>query len=200
MKILNETIEHLQNDFATKTELAKKLFSENSLLKIEVKQEELIDCYDPRQFDNIGTMACFHKRYNLGDGNKHNFKSEQFNSFGELKEAIINEVGTNAIILPLYLYDHSGITISTKPFSCGFDSGQIGFIYAMRNSEGMTVEQITNNLEKEVELYDKYLRGEIYSYYIINQVTGEFVESCGGFYSEKEAQEAAKEALNNITN
>jgi len=31
--------------------------------------------------------------------------------------------------LPLYLYDHSGITISTGPFSCPFDSGQVGFIY-----------------------------------------------------------------------
>jgi hypothetical protein len=30
----------------------------------------------------------------------------------------------------LYLYDHGGITISTGPFSCPRDSGQVGFIYA----------------------------------------------------------------------
>jgi len=32
------------------------------------------------------------------------------------------------IILPLYLYDHSGITMNTTGFSCGWDSGQVGYI------------------------------------------------------------------------
>ncbi len=34
------------------------------------------------------------------------------------------------VILPLYLYDHSGITMSTGAFSCRWDSGQVGWIYA----------------------------------------------------------------------
>ncbi len=34
------------------------------------------------------------------------------------------------VILPLYLYDHGGITMSTGPFSCRWDSGQVGWIYA----------------------------------------------------------------------
>lgn len=32
-------------------------------------------------------------------------------------------------MLPLFLYDHSGITMSTGPFHCPWDSGQVGFIY-----------------------------------------------------------------------
>lgn len=36
------------------------------------------------------------------------------------------------IILPLYLYDHSGITMSTSVFSCPWDSGQVGWIYASK--------------------------------------------------------------------
>lgn len=36
------------------------------------------------------------------------------------------------IILPLYLYDHGGITMSTGPFSCPWDSGQLGWIYALK--------------------------------------------------------------------
>jgi hypothetical protein len=32
------------------------------------------------------------------------------------------------VILPLYLYDHSGITMSCGPFSCPWDSGQVGII------------------------------------------------------------------------
>jgi len=35
-------------------------------------------------------------------------------------------------IQSLYLYDHSGITMSTSPFSCPWDSGQVGFAYVDR--------------------------------------------------------------------
>ncbi len=38
------------------------------------------------------------------------------------------------IILPLFLYDHSGITMSTGPFSCPWDSGQVGWIYASKKT------------------------------------------------------------------
>ena len=34
------------------------------------------------------------------------------------------------VILSLYLYDHSGITMNTTGFSCPWDSGQVGWIYA----------------------------------------------------------------------
>lgn len=36
------------------------------------------------------------------------------------------------VILPLFLYDHSGITMSTSVFSCPWDSGQVGWIYASK--------------------------------------------------------------------
>ena len=32
-------------------------------------------------------------------------------------------------ILPLYLYDHSGLTMSTNDFGDRWDSGCVGFIY-----------------------------------------------------------------------
>lgn len=35
----------------------------------------------------------------------------------------------DVLLMPLYLYDHSGITISTSEFCDPWDSGQIGFIY-----------------------------------------------------------------------
>ena len=46
----------------------------------------------------------------------------------ELKD-IQEKVSTKIIILPLYLYDHSGISMKTTPFSCQWDSGQVGWIY-----------------------------------------------------------------------
>jgi len=38
------------------------------------------------------------------------------------------------VILPLYLYDHGGITMSTGAFSCPWDSGQVGWIYAPKKT------------------------------------------------------------------
>jgi hypothetical protein len=70
-------------------------------------------------------MICFHRGYDLGD--KHNYNADDYNSWGEIEKAIIKEENP-AVILPLYMYDHSGISISTSPFGCRWDSGQIGFV------------------------------------------------------------------------
>lgn len=94
----------------------------NYLIKIELDNEP----ESPREWDNLGTMVCFHGRYSLGD--KHDYKPEQFNGWDDMEKSLIKEHDI-CVILPLYLYDHSGITISTTSFSCQWDSGKVGFIY-----------------------------------------------------------------------
>jgi hypothetical protein len=80
-------------------------------------------------------------------------------------------------VLDLYLYDHSGITMSTGPFSCPWDSGQVGFIYAPwdpeapsgKNDEphGITDPDVLKAaLEQEVETYNLFLTGQVYGYEI----------------------------------
>jgi hypothetical protein len=144
------------------------------------------DPESPREWDNLGTMVCWHSRYNLGDvdGNREY----------ESPEAFLEEIG-DAIVLPLYLYDHSGITMNTTGFSCPWDSGQVGFIYItldkVRKEYGWKKitkkrrEQIEKYLTGEVETYDMYLRGEVYGFNITrNDEDGEEVDidSCWGFY------------------
>ena len=105
---------------------------------------------------------------------------------GELKDVVI---------LPLFLYDHSGLSISTGSFvgravHAEWDSGQVGYIYADRkaiektygavNSE--TLRQAGKVLEGEVECYDLYLRGECYGYRLFKD--GEEEDSCWGFLRE----------------
>lgn len=90
-------------------------------IKISTRQQP----DSPRSWDNLGTMICFHRRYDLGD--KHSYSSDDYSSWEEMKKAIIKEENP-AVILPLYMYEHSGISISTSPFSCPWDSGQIGFV------------------------------------------------------------------------
>lgn len=159
----------------------------------------------PRQCDNLGTMVCFHKRYILGD-EEHGYRSETFNSWDELKSAI-EENGDIGVILPLYLYDHSGITMGTCPFNDRWDSGQVGFIFVSKDKirEEFSIkdtditdeilDKAKNVLKSEVEIYDYYLRGEVYR--LIVEIFDKdkeqtYCDIVGGFYGIKCAKEELK--------
>ncbi len=142
----------------------------------------------PRNWDNLGKMICFHRGYDLGD--KHNYNADDYNSWGEMEKAIIKEENP-AVILPLYMYDHSGISISTSPFGCRWDSGQIGFVLvskkqALEEFGGVRVSskkkvKIESIIEAEVETYTQYVEGEVYGFQIIDE-DNEVIDSCYGFY------------------
>ncbi len=166
--------------------------------KIELSYDEYAN--SPREDDNLGTMICFHNRYNLGD--KHSYHKDDFDSWAELEKQIIKDNG-DSIILPLYLYDHSGITIKTTPFNCGFDSGRVGLIFISKekvrneyNTKRINknlLNKVTEYLIAEVKTYDKYLTGEIYQYNIIKD--DESIDSCYGYYSEEDAINDAKSII-----
>ena len=124
-----------------------------------------------KEWDNLGHMVCFHKQYTLGD--KTDLNSDNFNGWEEIAGYLVKELKA-VIIYPLYLYDHSGITIKIGDFyNCGlpqgharFDSGQVGFIYVTKEDlkrEKLTKARAKKVLQGEIEEYDKYLRGEVFS-------------------------------------
>lgn len=176
-------------------EAVEKIRSGNKILRIF--QDDYTE--NPRlEFDNLGTMICFHKNYKLGD--KHEYDSSDYNSWDEVEKAIINNENP-AVILPLYLFDHGGITMKTTPFSCNWDSGQVGFIFIskekVREVHGVKrisselKERIKNYLESEVKTYDQYLTGDVYGFTVSEVETcnkghehEEEIDSCHGFYGE----------------
>ena len=113
------------------------------------------------------------------------------------------------IFMPLFLYDHSGITMNTCGYSCRWDSGQVGYIYTdrktilglknayYRNEKGKSTKITKNNwkkaaylwMEGEVEEYDQYLTGEVYGIieeeYDVEDDTWEETDSCWGFFNSK---------------
>lgn len=145
----------------------------------------------PRTWDNLGTMVCFHNRYDLGD--KHNYSSDDYSGWEEMKKTIIKEENT-AVILPLYLLDHRVLQISTTSFKgeiARWDSGQIGFIFvskekALEEFGGKIVtaklkERIEKILEGEVETYTQYVEGDVYGFQIIDE-DDDIIDSCYGFF------------------
>ena len=189
-------------------------------------------------FEMLGTMACWHSRYDLGhkqpkddpddflqelandadstiddrieywdsgDGWVRSWNACKVNghydneniqkainmSNKHIKSIIQRALHKHYIMLPLYLYDHSGITISTGPFSCPWDSGQIGWVYVsikkVKEEYNWILltksrkKKIIDLLKNEVELYDQYLRGDVYGYEVEDQI-GNHIDSCWGFY------------------
>ena len=142
--------------------------------------------------DNLATMVCFHKRYALGDKG-HGFRMKDYSSWEELEKAICKQEDI-AAILPIYMYDHSGLTINTTGFSCPWDSGQIGFVFISKKKirEEYNVKRISHKtlklaikvMQGEIETYDQYLRGDIYGY-VIDGPDEENIDSCWGFYTDE---------------
>jgi hypothetical protein len=109
-------------------------------------------------------------------------------------------------MLPLYLYDHSGLRIKVGNFAgllpggyVEFDTMQVGFIYvtkeALREEYSQkrigkkTLAQARKMLYAEVETYDQYLSGDVWNYNI------EGLDSCCGFFGYDCCLQEAKDAI-----
>ena len=167
----------------------------------------------PRNWDNVGTIAYRHSRYKLGEEEIHDPIEWLCDKLGitevedysnEVLKKLEGMMQEKYILLSLFLYDHSGITISTSPFSCSWDSGKVGYVYVSKqeivknyrdiwmhedNKEwrdkyhaGLDLYGIAENvLKQEVETFDQYLRGEVFGFTLYNNDTQDELDSCWGY-------------------
>ena len=167
-------------------------------LRLTIKREDDLEC--PRDsWDHAATMATWHSRYDLGDEQPGGEPKDWFDDLPE---------GT--IALPLFLIDHSGLSMSTGSFHDPWDSGQVGFIYmepdAIRKEynlgsgdlENLITDDVRDKvlalLKAEVAEYDTYLRGDVWHYLLetgttceeCDHTTWEHDDSCGGIYASDE--------------
>ena len=163
--------------------------------------DELVKIYaddsndSPREWSNLGRIVSFHRRYRLSDKSEEDLKSDSFNGWKELEDYLIKERDAG-IVLPLRMYDHSGISLSVEskyPFNDVWDSGQVGFIYATNKdikSEGVSSDKVIEILKGEIATYNQYLEGDVFGFVRIKEIKCECcsnideenVDSCWGFY------------------
>ena len=173
-------------------------FSNDGTIRSWVESDD--EPMDPREWDNFGTMVCFHNKYKLGDST--DFKKDDYDSWSEVRDAI--EANGGVLILPLGLYDHSGISMYVGDSHDRWDGGQVGFIYCSMKDiqrEGFTLESAERLLRQEVEYYNQYLLGSVYKYVVEEKIAkcscGEceewlVIDSCGGYFNYKEAIASAR--------
>lgn len=154
------------------------------------------DAENPRDWDNLGTLICGHSRYQLGD--KHAFRDAREFLLDLLDlddecplsvDQLFVRADKVAVILPVYLYDHSGLVMNTTGFNCPWDSGQVGFIYvslkdvrkeySVERVSAERREQVAGYLRQEVQTFSDYVAGAVYGYVV--EKDGKNIDSCWGF-------------------
>ena len=171
------------------------------------------DPMDPRDADNPSTFYCWHPDYQLGD---KQFSQGDYESMEAVFEELRDQEQALAIT-PLFLYDHSGLSISSgqtwhpgdhapglsaqghNPFDAqGWDTTMIGFAYNTKaqleafgnDSES---EDLTKHLEAEIDSYNDYLSGNCWGFIVAGETDDE--DSCWGFLGDIEYCKSEAEAI-----
>lgn len=202
-------------------------------IRLRIIAEE--DPSNPRtDFDHPGTiLCCDHRRHALGDEDAHAGVAALVRASPDYRAGWEEERGRalnfsegpdlwaavqrcrDIIALPCYLYDHSGITMATRPFSCPWDSGQVGFICIgkgaileafLKPAGGCLTaglkEKARRLLRAEVEEYDMYLTGDVWGY-VVDRADGSDLpdhddRSCWGVFGYDHAEAEGREALGQV--
>lgn len=168
----------------------------------KIEQDKYPD--SPRNWDNLGVMACSHKRYGLGD---EQIPANGADEWVEWLETGLDD-GSIAIALPLFLMDHSDLWMNTTSFGycdpTGWDWRKVGYIYVTKEKllEEYTsamyeeaVEKVRKALVQEVETYSQYLEGDVWCVGTLVPGKMEDMEWCCGYYGYSYAEQEAKDQI-----
>lgn len=166
--------------------------------KIVIEYDD--DPINPRkEWDHFGTIVC------LGQGGDWPHYADIPDPRKEIppgwtydEDKDLFQLPKKCAVLNVYIYDHSGVALSTGSggqFSDPWDSGKLGVIYATAEKirENFMVKQLRKKhydkalevLEGEIKEYNSYLSGECYGYIILD-ANGEEIDSCWGFLGDRE--------------
>lgn len=168
--------------FREEREGNKMIININETSRVIIEQDDYP--FNPRkEYDNLGTLAAWHGRYGLSD-----IETDKLDMKYYLKELKANK----DIFYPVYMLDHSGLSLSVTPFNCPWDSGLLGFISVSKEriaKEQLTPHQARKLLRGELETFNHYLNGNVWSFAIEtwnpNPDCGwEVTDSCGGFIGD----------------
>jgi len=141
---------------------------------------------NPREWDNCTKIFCFTDSYVLGD--KHDLKAEQFDSFEAIQNYLIKEFNA-VVIVPLTLYDHSGISLSIGE-KRGWDTSPVGFMFVDKKNmiDGCfkSKADALHTIKSDLDTYNQYLSGTAYGYRIYKRNSIKEVPDCSEEYSPSE--------------
>jgi hypothetical protein len=174
--------------------------------KIHIRQDDNTE--SPREWCNSWTWYSNHRRYSFDRDYKtrHWYKIDDIfdgeTEEGEtVRDAILRQNPDLLDVRPIYMLDHSGVSVSLGSFNDPWDSGVGAFAVITREQAEKDCPDLKGNDEKlkeraygwlkdEVETYQQFLSGEVYGY-VVEDGSGEELDSCWGYYSIKDALDDA---------
>lgn len=154
---------------------------ESELCRLNICIDEFPEA--PADYDDLGVMACFHSRYDLGDN--HDYSLAEVQAIEKNKEYLT---------LPIYMYEHSGIALSSSSFSCPWDSGRLGLFFikkeearsyfGVRRLTKKCEESILSRWQSKIDYTNAYLNGSVYGYEAIDN-SEDVVASCWSYWGSE---------------
>ncbi|BBW98899.1 hypothetical protein [Geobacillus subterraneus] len=94
-------------------------------------------------------------------------------------EELLAVIARHAFVLPVYLYDHSGLALSMSRFSCQWDSGQVGWMYVTHEEilreygdfHSGVLQLVKSILQEELKRYEDFINGNVFLFYVENKET-----------------------------
>lgn len=146
-------------------------------------------------YEGVCNFNLYHDRYNLTCNGDIDI------DFNENIEKQIEKYEKQGYwLLPVYMYDHSGIALNTGGFSCSWDGGLVGWISISK--EQRKAEHITRRkkwydlVDSVVKKYGQYLNGNVYMFKTYDIEKGVDNEYLGNWYGDY-MEEALKDYIRN---
>lgn len=178
---------------------------ENAIEQVEYKGYRISlyqdsDSENPRSWDNLGTMLCWHRNYSIGD-EKPAHLSDPEDALTWAQDAAKNG---EIVMLMIRGYDHGRLSIRAYgsgvapdyPFNDYWDSGWLGFIYATRerildefSAKRMTPAlktKVAGILAAEVDTFNAWGNNNVVGYVIetVDETRPALDDSCWGYYPQ----------------
>lgn len=158
--------------------------------ELKIDYDQFAD--SPRSWDNLGKIC-------VSRSCKYTRDESGFSDTDELewcdRKADLNTLERKGyIVLPLSVYDHSGVRMYIGSPCDRWDSGQIGWYivskedvrkeYGYKRISKKLREKVESILESEINTYNAYINGDVYNFTLYHN--DEEIDSCGGFYDDND--------------
>lgn len=187
-----ETIYEFWKDLVRNNVPSEELITrakENKIPKVEIKQ----NTEKPERWDIYSQFGWHDSEMVLYYEGVHESLLDDYIIDSIFEEDLEKLAVEYVAVLPLWIYEHGGATIScgerSYPYNDRWDSHCSGYIYMTKEEAGNSDDwrEIAEKIMKaEVKQYDQYLTGDIWRYKIFEETSDglDEIDSCWNFFGD----------------
>jgi hypothetical protein len=197
------------------SDAVETFYNKDRTKRVRLEYDQDSSHLDPREEDRLVDIVTGElRRWNVAT--KDAMFQSAFDRFNEMGRAGLFKrwlkIFHDTEAMPVYLFEHGDVALSTGDFGDPWDSGQVGWTYIRPDAEKWEDMDVPAILSGFITELGKWMNGEVYGWIVEKKVTGnkvyddgvaedeafeEWVEedSCWGFIGYEYAESEAKSAL-----